>query len=80
MKRTVFISLATFVAVFFFALSLTLTISGNAIAGPECCSSCPPSCEQIYDGRWVLVGGDWFCERVGPNDPNCYKPYFCNCY
>lgn len=72
MKRSVPILLATFVAVFFFALSLTLTIAQQANAD-QCCNPCPPSCEPGL-GRRDIQG---ICQDT-PTDPGCNIG--CNCW
>jgi len=72
MRRHVTIALATFVVVFFFAMSLTLTLAESAKAD-ICCISCAPSCEQFYDGHYL----NGICTRV--TSGTCYYPLLCRC-
>jgi len=73
MRRSVTIALATFVVVFFFAMSLTLTLASQAFADiPNCCNPCPPSCEA---GLGIRINN-------GPctPTPGTACNYTCRCY
>ncbi|MEK7774963.1 MAG: hypothetical protein AAB305_03655 [Candidatus Zixiibacteriota bacterium] len=78
------LALATFVVVFFFALSITLTLAENASADlePTCCYQyiCGPGC-TLQSGKMVkdeeLL---WHCVAVHAGDRSGCWLYDCNCF
>jgi hypothetical protein len=82
MKRTVSITLATLVAVFFFAFSLTLTLAEQASATdiPYCCNPCPPSC-TIGSGVFMLDNDDNLVCRAVVEGHQCFAIHAaCLCF
>ena len=65
MRKRASIVLATFVVVFFFALSLTMTMAQQSWAGPDpCCNPCPPIVCTVGSGVIVHINGQAFCQPV----------------